>query len=363
MTRFRDGWVFSRRADLVVFGGPVAAAAAITWGHERWGSGDALPPWLFLLLVVACDVGHVWATLFRTYLDPAERGRRGGMLTAVPVLCFVAGALLWQADGGRLFWRVLAYLAAFHFVRQQVGWMAYAARRAGEESALDRRLDRAAIYAATVAPLVWWHANLPRRFRWFVDGDFAAGLPPWCGDAAMWAHGAVLAAWAIRQAHLAAARRGANRAKWLVLGSTWLTWVGGIVLLDSDVAFTASNVLAHGVPYMWLVHRWGAERWARSEDDLPRSSAIVRSLPALVGFVALVAWIEEAAWDAAVWHDHRSLFPIAALDTPGWAMGIVVPLLAVPQAVHYVLDAWIWRTRGTENPGLRDALGMRSDAA
>lgn len=359
---WRDGWVFSPRADLAVFAGPVAAAAVIAWGHARWSEDDGLPPWLFLFLVVACDVGHVWATLFRTYLDPDERRRRSGLLTAVPLLCFAAGVALWQAGGPLAFWRVLAYVAAFHFVRQQIGWMAYAARRAGETSTLDRRLDRAAIYAATLFPLVWWHANLPRSFRWFVDGDFASGLPAWAGEAAAWAHAAVLAAWVARQAHLAATGRGANRAKFLVLSTTWLTWVGGIVVLDSDVAFTASNVLAHGVPYTWLVHRWGAKRWEASEDEPPRSASVVRSLPTLVGAVALVGWFEEALWDAAVWHDHRSLFPLAPLDTPSWALGVVVPLLAVPQATHYVLDAWIWRTRGAENPGLREALGMRRDA-
>jgi hypothetical protein len=39
------------------------------------------------------------------------------------------------------------------------------------------------------------------------------------------------------------------------------------------------------------------------------------------------------------------------------ALALIVPLLALPQATHYVLDGWIWRARG--NPGLQQRLGFR----
>ena len=34
---------------------------------------------------------------------------------------------------------------------------------------------------------------------------------------------------------------------------------------------------------------------------------------------------------------------------------LVVPLLTVPQATHYVLDAWIWKFDGS-NPGIKPLL-------
>ena len=34
---------------------------------------------------------------------------------------------------------------------------------------------------------------------------------------------------------------------------------------------------------------------------------------------------------------------------------LVVPLLTVPQATHYVLDAWIWKFDGS-NPGIKALL-------
>jgi hypothetical protein len=356
--RILDGWIFGPGTDLLAFLGPPAAAAGLVLlAGDR--AGEPLAPWAFLLLVVACDVGHVWTTLFRTYLDPEERARRGALLAGVPLAALVVGVLLALADGtGALFWRCLAYLAAFHFVRQQRGWMAWSGRKAGRSGRGDRLLDDAAVYAATVYPLVWWHAHLPRSFAWFRQGDFAGGVPAGADDAAHALHAAILGAWALRQAALGLAGRGWNPAQWLVLGSTWITWYGGIVLLDSDLAFTASNCLSHGVPYFLLVHRWGARRFAGADGPVAR--LFRPGAAAAAGFLAapvLLAFVEEAAWDRLVWHEHALLFPFPAVEAGDAALAIAVPLLAVPQATHYVLDAFLWRT-GAANPRLAERMGI-----
>ena len=356
--RVRSGWILSPRADLAVFGGPLLAAGAITWAFHRAGRLDEeVPPWAFVLLVVGCDVAHVWSTLFRTYLDPEERARRSGLLWGVPVACFAGGVAL-HLFGSEVFWRVLAYLAAFHFVRQQWGWMAIAARKGGETGALDRRLDALFVYTATGVPLLWWHANLPRSFAWFRDGDFVPGLPEAAGSAALAFHWAVVAAWAGRQGWRWARGGGVNLAKVLVGTTTWAAWYGGIVWLDSDVAFTATNVLAHGVPYFAIVHRWGSARWAGAGG---RIAALFRpaGFVAFYGILLGLALAEESLWDALVWHQRADLFPIPRVPLDEAMLAFVVPLLAVPQATHYLLDAWIWRT-GPSNPGLAERLGIGS---
>ena len=82
----------------------------------------------------------------------------------VPLAAYAAGVLLYSGSSG-LFWRALAYVAVLHFVRQQYGWVALCRRKLGPASRLDRVLDDAAIYSATLYPLVYWHANLPRGER------------------------------------------------------------------------------------------------------------------------------------------------------------------------------------------------------
>jgi hypothetical protein len=355
----RPGWVISRRADLLVFAGPVLVSGAIAWA-ARGSDADGVPVWAFLLLVVGCDVAHVWATLFRTYLDPEERARRPALLAVTPLACLAAGACLHAADP-RWFWRVLAYVAAFHFVRQQWGWMALSARRAGETSRLDRRLDHAAVHAATIAPLVWWHANLPLAFEWFRPGDFVAGLPPAAGTVALVLEHAVLLAWLVRQGVLAARGSPVNPAKALVLASTYVAWNGGIVWLDGDLAFTASNVLAHGVPYFALVRTWGRARFAGSREPAAR---LFRPGPWAAGFygaLIALAFLEEGLWDRLYSHERGGVFPGPAVGLDDMAAAVVAAALAVPQATHYVLDAFLWRG-GARNPGLLERLGFPPSA-
>jgi hypothetical protein len=49
-----------------------------------------------------------------------------------------------------------------------------------------------------------------------------------------------------------------------------------------------------------------------------------------------------------VWHDRAAIFG-EGWDIGAWQL-VVVPLLAVPQLTHYVLDAFVWRRRS--NPSV-----------
>jgi len=187
------------------------------------------------------------------------------------------------------------------------------------------------------------------------------GLPAAVGDGALLLHWAVLGLWIGRQALHVAHRRPVSPAKWLILATTWCTWYGGIVWLNSDIAFTTTNVLAHGVPYYVLIWWWGRGRWT-DEPDRPiatffKPAGVVLFLGVLVG----LAYTEEAFWDRLVWHDHPSLFPGPAVDTAGFALAFASALLITPQLTHYLLDGFLWKTRS--NPEMAQQLELAADAA
>lgn len=345
----RPGWILSARGDAAIFTGPILAAGAlIAWAWHRGALRSDMPPWMFALLIVACDVAHVWATAFRVYLDPERFRRRRGLFLGIPLVCFAAGVVLYGL-GADVFWRALAYLAVWHFVRQQWGWVAYSRARAGE-GAVDRRLDQAVVYAVTLYPIVFWHAHLPRAFQWFVDGDFVA-LPGVVAAAGAVLHWAIVAAFVGRQVQHAVRGRGVNLAKLQIVATTFVAWYGGIVVLDSDVAFTALNVLSHGVPYLAVV--WAVERRHAESHPTPLARLFRPELAAVfLALLVLVAYVEEWLWDGLVWRDHAGLFPgwgEAPLES--WALAFVVPLLALPQATHYALDGWLWRREANPDVG------------
>jgi len=341
----RGAWLFSRRIDLAVFVGPALLALALI---PFAPSSGELPEWGWIFAVLLVDVAHVWSTAFVTYLDPAELRRRPARYVIVPIVGWLAGVALY-ACGPLVFWRALAYLAVFHFIRQQYGWVMMYRARAGERDRVGRALDGATVYLATIYPLLWWHARLPRRFWWFVDGDFAPGVPRALATVAGVVYAALSIVYVVR-----AARGPRNWGKHAVVATTAVCWYAGIVATDSDYAFTITNVLLHGVPYMALVFVY-ARSLARVDRDTARGAGAQLLAHGVLVFLATLwaaAFLEELIWDRAVWHDRAWLFG-AGLDRASWHVWLV-PLLAVPQLTHYVLDGFLWRRRS--NPRLATAL-------
>jgi hypothetical protein len=343
-------WLFSRELDLALFGGTAAIALLLLLVGPRSGPAAESPEWTWIAAVLLVDVAHVWSTAFVVYLDPAEWRRRPLLYGVTPVVAYAAGVALYAAGGAQLFWRVVAYLAVFHFIRQQYGWVMMYRARAGEHDRLGRWLDGATIYAATLYPLLVWHAELPRPFAWMRDGDFVTGLPAVVAELAGWVYAALLVAYVAR----AVARRPQSWGKHVIVATTAACWYAGIVATDSDYAFTVTNVFIHGVPYLALVYVYarGAARERASADGLTaRFIARPRGLLVFLATLWAIAYFEELLWDRAVWHDRSWLFG-GALEL-GPAM-LVAPLLAVPQVAHYVLDAVLWRRRS--NPRLARIL-------
>ncbi|MCA9706369.1 MAG: hypothetical protein KDK70_11015 [Myxococcales bacterium] len=342
--------------DVAWFLGPgvLAALAALALGlpdpHPAQDVGFGL--WIVGVLLV--DVAHVWASLYRTYLDPVARRLHGRRLVLTPLLCAWFGALL-HLESPRLFWGVLAYVAIFHFIKQHVGF-ALLYVRAGGEGLRDRRLVEAAIWAGTAGPVLWWHAHLPTHFAWFLPGDLVTGLPAWLGPVALWAQVPVWLAFVLRRAWLQWRGQGHPLVPWLVLVPA-VNWHLGIVVFDDDRIFTITNVFLHGVPYLALV--WVAGGRARVERALGGARSLALVLGAYYGLLVALALGEEALWDRLVWHDHAVLFGASTVELTEHpvVMALVVSLLTVPQATHYVLDRFIWRV-GPRNPALAEQLGL-----
>lgn len=101
------------------------------------------------------------ATTLRLNCDARELRRRPWLYTVAPLAVFASSVLLY-AHSAALFWRCLAYLALFHFVRQQLGWMRIHRRRDDGRTRIGAQLDELAIHAATVCPVVGQHTRRPR---------------------------------------------------------------------------------------------------------------------------------------------------------------------------------------------------------
>jgi hypothetical protein len=344
--------IVSPRFDFGWFVAP--GLVAIAWGLLIGLRGDVphesgLGLWIASVLLV--DVAHVYASLYRTYLDPVARRTHRRRLIWTPILCAWFGFLL-HLESPLLFWGVLAYVAIFHFIKQHIGF-ALLFVRAGKETARDRKLVAWAIWAGTLGPVIWWHAHLPTRFAWFVQGDLVTGLPAWVGDAALFAQIPIWFAFAWRRLQLLRAGKPNPTLLWLVVVPA-ISWHLGIVVFNDDRIFTITNVFLHGIPYLALV--WVAGGRDRVRQTVS-SRRVVVVAAAFYGLLVTLAVTEEALWDRLVWHDHEVLFGPSDSALGPYALAVVVALLTVPQATHYLLDRFIWRV-GPDNPGLAAQLGF-----
>ncbi len=337
-------WVRSAGFDasLILAPGFLIAACVVGW-PSAFRSAGPIGPASWLLLVVGFDVAHVYATLYRTYLDLRERAAHGALLVLVPLFCWL-GATAVHALSPALFWTLLAYTAVFHFVRQQYGLMMLYSLPADRATRARRWLDGAMIAAATGYPLVYWHTHLPRSFVWFIDGDFIP-LPAAVEPAARLAYAAIAVAYLASQSYRLARGEPLNVPRQAVVLGTALSWFVGIVAYDGDLAFTATNVIAHAVPYMALVWAYGENREQLRRARLRLFRAALA--PVLLATLVALAYLEEGLWDGFVWREHPTLFAafrsLPALAGP-W-LNLAVPFLILPQLTHYVLDGFIWRLR------------------
>lgn len=354
----RSPWLFGPALDVAVFGGSAALGLSLVGVRHFFGLPGELPEWGLVAFVVGVDVAHVYATLFRTYFDREELARRPLRYAGLPVAAYAAGVVL-HLWGSAVFWRFLAYVAVFHFVRQQIGWAALYRARTSATRARDKLVDDAAIYAATGYPLIHWHAHLGQaRFNWFIEGDFAdpSGLAGTLLPAARVVWVAALSAFAAREIGRFATTRRVDVGRLLVVVTTAATWYVGIVATNSDFDFTVTNVLTHGVPYFALVYAHaGAER-ARGKRTLG-AEIVAHGFGAFVAALVVLAFVEEAAWDRFVWHDHAWLFGTGQTLT-ALSAALVVPLLAVPQVTHYLLDGMIWRRSEAGTEWLRRGMNV-----
>ena len=314
---------------------------------------DNIPAWAWGVLIIGVDVAHVYSTIFRTYLDKQEFRARKTLYTLTPFICWVVGALLYSINA-LVFWRAITYFAVFHFIRQQYGFMMIYSCNERDKPPIARKIDEYAIYIATIYPLIYWHTHLPRKFDWFIEGDFIAINSAMINWVALAVYVIIISAYIGKEIWQFIKTRAINIPKNLLFIGTAISWFVGIIYFNNDIAFTAINVVSHGIPYIALIWIYGKNHGKISPHKKLlgnisfRKFFSLKMLPFFIGSLLLFAYLEEGLWDGFIWTEHRTIFSffhnlptINDKATLAW----LVPLLALPQITHYVLDAFIWRLK------------------
>lgn len=347
-------WLFSKKIDVLTLYTPIWLCWAVLCCLPSAWLDMEVSLWVWVLFVLVIDVGHVWSTIFRTYLDKEEFKQHYQILLVAPVLSFLVVFLIsWQSVFW--FWRLLAYLALFHFVKQQYGFLALYKKKAKDFGIQKALKDKWILYWATLYPVLYWHCTADIQFSWFVDNDFLP-LYEWITflqEPLLWTIGNTLY-WGLLLAWLVEELLRSNQVSWgkilWMLTTAW-TWYGGIVYFNSDLVFTISNVVAHGIPYLVLIMYYQYEK-----GKLQQLKAVnwIKTVGIILIVVIALAWLEEYCWDMLVYGERPAFFgavlnyPVEILHDP-FSKAIAIALLTVPQMTHYIIDGFIWKANAA-NP-------------
>ena len=344
-------WIYSAFVDSVfVLAPPFIILALLFLLPADFVNSAELSPAIWVLLILFVDVSHVYSTLYRTYFDGEAFKEHKVLLVNVPIAAFVLSVVVYSI-GALWFWRVLAYLAVFHFVRQQYGFLRlYAFKQQG--SRLRNLIDEVAIYTVTLYPIIYWHLTGPANFNWFVQGDFCYFESAFLLRLSLTLYLFMIVCYALSEWIWFNRTGSFNLPKNAVMLGTSLSWYFGVVYFKGDLAFTALNVVSHGVPYMALVWIYGKKKSVKHPQSTNSFLRAIFSSHGVVLFMLvllLFAYVEEGMWDGLVWHDHPNVFggfyflPKITADN---LLAVVVPLLTLPQLTHYILDGFIWKLKG-----------------
>ncbi len=345
-------WIISKRQDLIFLFAPVWCCWLLAFQLSDRLLAIEAPLWVWVIFVLGIDVSHVWSTLFRTYLDKEEFRNHKHLLIWAPMLSLLAGIGI-ASFSTFLFWRILAYVAVFHFIKQQFGFMKIYKARAGDFKK-QWISDSFVIYFSMLYPLCYWHLASDRHFSWFVTGDFIH-IPLDLEGLSTYTNGLfflILGVWLVQEIRK---EGGLAIGKVLWILTTAGNWFLGIIYFNSDVVFTITNVVAHGIPYMALILFY-QNRKAHLKQRVRRKVHYVASL--LAGILSL-AFLEEYFWDILVNQEKSGFFasilPYFQWDTPEFLIGLFTAILAVPQMTHYIIDGYIWKN-DQRNPYLKPIL-------
>lgn len=343
-------WIKSASYDWWWFIAPMAIPPCIVFflpiGFTQQQKTEIFP-WSWILIVLAIDVAHVYTTVYKTYFKPSSFAQHKLKLYALPVLVWLVGTLIYSSSS-KLFWSLLAYFAVFHFIRQQYGFFRLYSKR-DVHSAFRRWILKITIYAVTVIPILIWHVRGQRNFNWMTTGDFwYINLPilePILNGIMILILGLYLYVEYTEKKNAGFF----NYPRVLLTLSTCFSYYVSIVLTNNDFIFSLVNVVGHGIPYLALVY------YSEQKELSPKSSSILKLVLSkwgwilFYGIVFAFAFFEESLWDLFIYRERPTpfgwLYGIAQPLTDEQLIALFVPLLIMPQVVHYLLDGYIWRKK------------------
>jgi hypothetical protein len=330
----KNGWVFSKKEDLLLFVAPLLFGWALILTHQwfnlasiRLMGTDALV--IVFALLAFVDAGHVFSTVFKSYLDPQVRQQKKFLLYALPVIIYIFLILVFHLFGLRTVLVLFGYYNVYHIVRQQYGWVSITARKAGEQSRLDYYFDKGSIYAFTILPVAWIHFSLAGTEKQIELPKSALAANICTG---LWL--AIFAVYAGRQVYKLTKGYPFNIAKQVQMLVSFISW--GTVIFFRSPLLLVVTVLLHSIPYVGIIYKTSMPEGA-GKKLLAILFKYRFSLLLFIGFLLAVGY--------AYTKTNNYVKDIQSQTILGLPREYLVCALLLFPIMHFTIDGVIWKRK------------------
>jgi hypothetical protein len=340
-------WIINKKFDFLWFIGPQIIPAIIIFllsPQFLQNQKTEIFPLSWILIVLLIDVTHVYSSVYKTYFKESAWEIHGSKMKFLPLIVWMIGILIYSISS-YLFWSCLAYFAVFHFIRQQYGFFRLYTKNQISKKWIHYFFNFT-IYSTTVVPILIWHLKGPQNFYWMQKGDFKYFEIPILIPVIKIIYLITLILYFILEMKEKKKSGYINWGRILITFSTAFAWYSCILIINNDFTFSLVNVLGHGIPYFALI--WITEKKSLNHESSNFSKFIFQKSNFIIFFAIIFcfAFIEEGIWDTLIWREHHEIFEWMyfsdTLDNNSY-LSFIVPLLIMPQVVHYILDAYIWK--------------------
>ncbi len=313
------------------------------------------PIWFFIFAIIF-DVWHVWGTLYRGYLRSDMRHQHKKLLIWVPIISVLILAIL---SNIHIYWypplyillSFLAYIALFHFIRQQIGFVRLYDKRTEDLwwfEYVSRLLDNIVVWVITGFPFLYWIMHYSSlSLNWFIPWEYIvlSHIVPQT-DSIWIIYTIIVLLYIWFQLIIISRGTQVNPLKYLYILGTAYIWYNGMVAYDSIIIFGFGNMLLHWLNYYGITI---GSTW-NNANRYPWFGRIKKiRIPYLgicmISSLILLWYIEEFFWDQFIWQEKSMIFSdiLYTLWHDPLSQTIIVSILGSVQLTHYILDRYIWR--------------------
>lgn len=284
---------------------------------------------IVLLLLGVIDSGHIWPSMVVALGKEKKFKWEGRLYLLIPFFVVLIYFVIGLEFGKFGIYRTHAYLAGFHFIRQQYGVMRLSEVMNPEPQKMFSYIDTFIIYSITTLSILGRSSN---EGRWMREGDLISidsSFFPWFKYAFL----TLIAIYFFITIYKLVWKKSFSLSKFLVFFNAAIAWgVIGFTKFPALILFP----LFHDLPYFGLIYNY-ENRYFSETKKIIKKFFKNSTLIFVILFIFIFLYLGSSL-EAYLFREYdKKLIPTNAFEV------FLVTLAFLPTTAHYFIDAIIWR--------------------